>query len=115
MLFQAVLTVLAGLRVSEAQVNHQIYSKTDLMATDSLRSGLGVTVRPPPGFLSNLRQQPAFLPTPLPSQEQSRLAATEKVERERDTKINNRRNNDGSYGFRSVRMVVTWKHYTVTL
>ena len=52
---QAVLTVLTGLtlRLSEAQVNHQIYSKTDLMATDSLRSGLGVTVRPPPGFLSN--------------------------------------------------------------
>ena len=103
---QAVLTVVTGLtvRLSEAQVNHQIYSKTDLMATDSLRSGLGVTVRPPPGFLSNLRQQPAFLPTPLPSQDLPRLATTERVERERNTKINNKRNNDGSYSFRSV----TW-------
>ena len=93
--------------VSQAQVNHHIYSKTDLMATDSFIpvGGLGVTVRPPPGFLSSLRQQ-VFLPTPLPSrQEEARVASTtRKIEAagnvERNTKINNRRNSDGSYSFR---------------
>ena len=94
-------------RVSDAQVNHQIYSTTDLMATDSLVpvGGLGVRVRPPPGFLSSL-SQPAFLPTPLPArQEEPRPASTRKVAAggvnvERKTKLNNRRNSDGSYSFR---------------
>ena len=92
--------------VSEAQVNHHIYSKTDLMATDSFSSaaGLGVTVRPPPGFLSSLRQ-PVFLPTPLPGkQDEASLVSTRKVAAagkvDRNTRINNRRNSDGSYSFR---------------
>ena len=50
--------------VCTAQVSHQIFSKTDLMATDSLVPV--VTVRPPAEFLSSLTQT-VFLPTPLPS------------------------------------------------
>ena len=105
------LTVVLQLVLSEAQVNHHIYSKTDLMATDS--SVPVATVRPPPGFLSSLRQ-PVFLPTPLPGlpgrQEESRptststrkttVAAVAAAKVERKTKINNRRNSDGSYSFR---------------
>ena len=94
--------------LSEAQVNHHIYSKTDLMATDSSLAvaRLGVRVRPPPGFLSSL-SQPAFLPTPLPGgRQEARATSTRKITTgkvgkvERKTKINNIRNSDGSYSFR---------------
>ena len=109
------LTVVLQLMLISAQVNHHIYSSTDLMATDSLMpvARLGVTVKPPPGFLSSLRQ-PVFLPTPLPGlpgrQEEPRpaststkkttVAAVAAAKVERKTKINNRRNSDGSYSFR---------------
>ena len=78
------------LLVCTAQVSHQIYSKTDLMATDSLSPVVGVTVVPPPEFLSSLTQT-VFLPTPLPS----RQASTSRSTRRPDTS-----NRDGSYSFR---------------
>ena len=105
------LTVVLQLMLSEAQVNHHIYSKTDLMATDSSLAvaRLGVRVRPPPGFLSSL-SQPVFLPTPLPGgRQEARATSTRKIAAaaggkvgkvERKTKINNIRNSDGSYSFR---------------
>ena len=100
--------VLQLVLLSEAQVNHHIYSKTDLMATDSSLpvARLGVRVRPPPGFLSSL-SQPVFLPTPLPGG-RDKATSTRKIAAgggkvgkvERKTKINNIRNSDGSYSFR---------------
>ena len=103
--------VLQLVLLSEAQVNHHIYSKTDLMATDSSLAvaRLGVRVRPPPGFLSSL-SQPVFLPTPLPGgRQEARATSTRKIAAgkvgkvgkvERKAKINNIRNSDGSYSFR---------------